>query len=130
MAANRQPLSAEHERDLSIFLLGVIAANGDAGKKAQGMMPGGSFMAEVESIVRQLREGKYGALESWLAERRATVENGKGPVQAACSAILAHNKVVAVRAVCEELNFASSIADSDLLKKKLKEALEKLESIK
>lgn len=130
MAANKEPLSKEHERDLSIFLLGVIAANGDAGKKAQGLMPSGSFMAEVEPIVRQLREGKYGALEAWLADRRAIVENGKGPVQAACSAILASNKILAVRNVCEELHFAQSIADLDLLKKKLREALDKLETIK
>ena len=130
MAANKEPLSKEHERGLSVFLLGVIAGNGDAGKKAQGLMPSGSFMAEVEPIVRQLREGKYGALETWLAERRATVENGKGPVQAACSAILASNKILAVRSVCEQLNFAQSIGNLDLLKKQLREALEKLEAIK
>jgi hypothetical protein len=51
-------------------------------------------------------------------------------VSVACQALLANNRILKVRQICQELNYASSVENATLLIERLEKALTELKSIK
>jgi hypothetical protein len=130
MAGSKEPMASHMERDLNVFLLGVLCANSERSKTVLNTMPEGSFTGEIEEIVRGFRIGNYSKLHAWLCERRAIVEKGTDSVSVACQALLANNRILKVRQICQELNYASSVENATLLIERLEKALTELKSIK
>lgn len=117
-----------NDRDIALVLLGIALTQSER-TRILSAVQAGALPDEVDVLLNSLREQRKTAIIEWLKKRGVVISKGKDAVQAIVDHTVAKHKTKLARQIVSELSCAVRLEDEPALKDRLRDCLQRLESV-